>query len=69
MATQLDAIDTIYLLYDGSSADGRGIPNYIGWTSNKDEAAAHSSKCRANPYCTGYVSVVTKNSISRFPTI
>lgn len=69
MVTQLDDIGTIYLLYDGSSVDGRGIPDYIGWTLDKTEAFKHSNKCRSNPYCTGYVSIVTKSSITRFATV
>ena len=49
---------TWYLLFDGSSPDGRGNPNYIGRTTDKKKAVAHYKKCKS-PYSTGKVIIVT----------
>ena len=53
---------TWYLLYDGSSPDGRGDAKYIGRTVIKKEAERHHEKTRKNPYSTGYVMAVTDDS-------
>lgn len=50
---------TWYLLYDGSSADGRGTPRYIGRTLDKVVAERHYKKCENDPYCTGKVIIIT----------
>lgn len=50
---------TWYLLYDGSSADGRGTPRYIGRTLDIGVAMDHYEKCESSPYCTGKVIIIT----------
>ena len=52
-------MDAWYLLYDGSSPDGRGAGNYIGRTTDKKVAKAHFKKCAEDPYSTGGVTIVT----------
>jgi hypothetical protein len=47
-----------YLLYDGDSPDGRGIPSYIGRTLDRNIAWAHHEKCKS-PYSTGRVKIIT----------
>lgn len=47
-----------FLLYDGSSPDGRGHPEFVGRTTDPKEAKAHWEKCQ-NPYSTGKVVIVT----------
>jgi hypothetical protein len=54
-----------FLLFDGSSPDGRGDPDYIGRTTDKAKAKAHAKKCSENPYCTGYVVVCTDTQYRR----
>lgn len=46
-----------YLLYDGTSVDGRGIPDYVGRTTNKEVARKHHKNVRSSPYSTGKVMV------------
>ncbi len=48
-----------FLLFDGSSPDGRGYPDYIGRTTNRKEAHKHYRLCKDNPYSTGCVKVAT----------
>ncbi len=62
-AKQSKLPDIIYLLYDGISADGRGDPKYIGWTTDKAAAENHKKKCLEDPYCTGRVRVITQKII------
>lgn len=47
-----------FLLYGGSSADGRGPGRYEGRTDDPEVARAHHEKIRANPYTTGYVQII-----------
>lgn len=48
-----------FILYDGSSEDGMGSPQFSGRTTSVRIAKAHFIKCKADPYCTGKVQVVT----------
>lgn len=54
-----------YLLYYGSSVDGRGFPSYVGRTELKSVARDHYTKCSQNPYCTGFVDIVTDDKVER----
>ena len=57
--------ETWFLLFDGSSADGCGPAKYLGRTTDKSEALEHYKKCEANPYSTGYVTIVTDEVCTR----
>ena len=57
--------EAIYLLYDGSSSDGRGDPDYRGWTTDKTVAEKHKKKCQSSPYYTGRVEVITTTTYKR----
>jgi hypothetical protein len=46
-----------YLLFDGSSTDGRGEPKYTGRTTHKELAKKHFKKVDKNPYSTGKVMI------------
>lgn len=46
-----------YLLFDGSSPDGRGEPDYVGRTSHKESAKKHYKKVSKSPYSTGKVMI------------
>lgn len=50
-------LTTVYLLFDGTSVDGRGEPEYAGKTTHIKIAKAHFEKCRKNPYSIGRVMV------------
>ena len=52
-----------FLLYDGTSVDGRGNPHYAGRTLDIKVAKAHLRKCMRDPYSIGNVRVVTDESI------
>jgi hypothetical protein len=47
-----------YLLYSGSSVDGRGHGVYTSRTIDAVAAARHALACLQNPYATGYVLAV-----------
>ena len=49
---------TLFLLYSGTSEDGRGSANYAGRTTDKAKAKKHYEKCIKNPYSTGYVVIL-----------
>jgi len=49
---------TLFLLYSGTSEDGRGSANYSGRTTDKAKAKKHYDKCSSNPYSTGYVLII-----------
>ena len=51
--------DTLYLLFDGSSPDGRGRADYIGRTTDAKVARKHFDKCKNDFYSTGKVIAVT----------
>lgn len=48
---------TVYLLFDGTSTDGRGEPSYVGKTTHPKEAKKHFDKCSKSPYSIGKVMV------------
>jgi hypothetical protein len=48
-----------FLLYEGSSPDGRGTAEYVGRTTDPVVARAHHAKVSSNPYSTGYVQRIT----------
>lgn len=54
-----------YLLFDGSSEDGRGEPKYIGRTTSKEIAKKHFMKVNRSPYSTGKVMIADDFSFSR----
>lgn len=56
---------TWYLLYDGSSPDGRGGGRYVGRTTDKTVARNHYKECSKDPYCTGWVEIVTDDRVDR----
>ena len=60
-----ETMETWYLLFDGSSADGRGQGRYIGRTTDKEAARKHYMKCAKDPYSTGRVDIVTDTKIER----
>ena len=51
--------ETLYLLFDGTSEDGRGDGTYCGRTTDKSVARKHYDECKSNPYSVGKVIVVT----------
>lgn len=50
---------TIFRLYGGQSADGRGEGVYQGYTSDPVMAKQHWDKVSRNPYSTGGVIAMT----------
>ncbi len=55
--------ETQYLLYGGSSVDGRGPGEYKGRTTDVNVAAKYYvEEILANPYSIGYVEAVTDTS-------
>lgn len=55
-------METWFLLFDGSSPDGRGQPDFAGRTTDKAKAKKHYEACRKNPYSVGQVIIVTDHS-------
>lgn len=53
---------TWFILYDG---DGAGQGDYVGRTTNKNEAYKHYIKCSENPYSVGIVHVFTDKEFYR----
>lgn len=58
-------METWFLLFGGSSADGRGPGNYEGRTTDASVALKHFNKVQADPYSTGYVQVITDTESKR----
>lgn len=54
-----------YLLFDGSSPDGRGEPKYIGRTTSKTIAKKHFKEVESNPYSTGKVMIANDFAFGR----
>lgn len=52
-----------FLLFGGSSPDGRGEPKFIERTTNKRKAKSHYKKCEKDPYSTGQVMIVTDGEL------
>lgn len=57
--------ETWYLLFGGSSPDGRGEGGYVGRTIDKKLAFKHFNRISKDPYSTGYVTVITDTSVHR----
>lgn len=57
-------MSTWYLLFEGSSADGRGNPDYVGRTTDPAAAKKHFRMVdyRKDPYSTGKVMIVTDST-------
>ena len=60
-----DITGTWYLLYEGSSPDGRGFPVYIGRTRSKLIAKKHYTDTAKDPYSNGCVEFVTPTEKSQ----
>ena len=56
---------TWYLLYDGSSPDGRGTARYVARTLSKERAEEFYNVNKESPHWTGYVEIVTSYDIVR----
>ena len=54
-----------YLMYDGSSPDGRGSAKYVARTLSKEHAEEFYNSNKENPYWTGYVDIITNYDIVR----
>lgn len=59
----LSAVVPWFLLFDGSSADGRGAGSYCGRTTDINIARRHLLTCKKNPYSIGGVKMVTDIAI------
>lgn len=59
------ATPTWYLLFEGTSVDGRGQASYKCRTDVLAIAEAHKRRISKNPYNTGYVVVVTDTTYTR----
>lgn len=57
-----------YLLFDGSSPDGRGEPKYVGRTTSKALAQKHFKEVESNPYSTGKVMIANDFAFRRATT-
>jgi hypothetical protein len=53
--------DNWYVLYEGESEDGRGVPSYAGRTYSPKAALAHWEKGMRNPHSIGRVDRITDN--------
>jgi hypothetical protein len=54
-----------FVLYDGSSPDGRGQGQFCGRTTDPHKALEHFKECKSNPYSTGSVLIVTDKEEGR----
>lgn len=54
-----------YLLFDGTSVDGRGPATYCGRTTDQTIARFHKKNCDNDFYSVGYVVVVTDDQHCR----
>lgn len=55
--------DPVYILYGGTSEDGRGYPKFESYTNDWRVAQAFYMKnIHNNPYSTGHVAIMTKKS-------
>ena len=55
--------DVWYLLFGGSSQDGRGTGTYFGRTTDQNAAREHYDSLVTNPFSIGRVEVVTDERI------
>lgn len=58
-------METWYLLYGGQSTDGRGDGIYMGRTTDERKAKRHQKICSSSHYSTGYVIIITDQSVTR----
>lgn len=58
-----DSMPPIYMLYDGSSVDGMGRPDYVGRTTSKAKAREFMDCRKGDPYWIGRVKVLTDKFI------
>lgn len=56
---------TWFLLYGGTSVDGRGPGTYQGRTTDAALARRHYEQCRRDPYSCGYVMAATDQACWR----
>jgi hypothetical protein len=57
-------VETWFLLFGGTSPDGRGQPVFVGRTTDKAKARKHYAKCRKNPHSIGSVWIVTDSTFT-----
>jgi hypothetical protein len=57
-------METWFLLFSGSSPDGRGNPHYSKRTTDKAEARRHYERCKKDPYSVGKVQIITDGGYS-----
>lgn len=57
--------DPWFLLYGGTSVDGRGPGEYVGRTTDKQKAIKRFREVRKSPYSVGYVEIITDRSVTR----
>tara|TARA_R110000764_G_scaffold237197_1_gene333160 strand:+ start:304 stop:507 length:204 start_codon:yes stop_codon:yes gene_type:complete len=55
-------MEDIYLLFEGTSEDGRGFPAFQKRTTSAQEAKAHYEKCDGNVYSNGKVMILKETS-------
>lgn len=54
-----------FLLFGGSSVDGRGQGAYVGRATDVTIARQHYMRVQHDPYSTGYVMIVTDTAMKR----
>lgn len=54
-----------YLVFTGSSVDGRGIPEFRWRTTDKEEALKFFRTCVSTPYDFGHIAEVTDKTYTR----
>lgn len=57
-------METEYLLFFGTSEDGRGNPDYVGRTTDKKQAYKHFKLCENNPYSNNKVMILTDDEFT-----
>jgi hypothetical protein len=60
-----EPMPTWFLLYGGTSVDGRGPGQYQGRTTDRAVARRHWDQTRKAPYSVGYVQAVTDSTTRR----
>lgn len=58
----------IFILYDGTSVDGRGTGNFLKATESKEEALVHYKNIKLDPYSIGKVQVLTEDIFNNILT-
>jgi len=61
--------ETWYLLFGGSSPDGRGEGDYVGRTTDKKVAFKHFNRISKDPYSTGCVKIITDTRVNGRATL